>query len=235
MPSHVAETSSTPLDRHQQLRIVRTRLTEAQDGPQHVEYRVYNWRRLSSGRVVRGDASALSDVLCIAAVSLAGWRLHSVLGASQRWDRRRWVSLTRSSGPPLIDPVMGPSSSYTCSVAPVPQDPQRPIPSVFDLELDRGTPADLAESVVPLPDLGLQLSTTRGLSLPHPGRFSSAEHRWLVPLSKSHTFIPLPDISTVIINEGLRRWNVRYYLAVVKRRGGGVVVALNVSPHLSGS
>ncbi|KAI9636889.1 uncharacterized protein MKK02DRAFT_45598 [Dioszegia hungarica] len=85
----------------------------------------------------------------------------------------------------------------------------------------------LYKSVVPLPHLGLQLSTTRGLSLPHPGRPLSGYRRWLVPLSTSHTFIPLSDISTVIVNEGLRRWNVRYYLAVVKRRGGGVVVALD--------
>ncbi|GFZ47240.1 hypothetical protein JCM24511_04983 [Saitozyma sp. JCM 24511] len=46
-------------------------------------------------------------------------------------------------------------------------------------------------------------------------------------MSTSHTFIPLNNISTVIINEGLSRWNVRYYLAVVIRRGGGVVVALD--------
>jgi phosphatidylinositol glycan class H protein len=50
-------------------------------------------------------------------------------------------------------------------------------------------------------------------------------------MSTSHTFIPLNNISTVIINEGLSRWNVRYYLAVVIRRGGGVVVALDVGDH----
>jgi hypothetical protein len=50
-------------------------------------------------------------------------------------------------------------------------------------------------------------------------------------MSTSHTFIPLNNISAVIINEGLSRWNVRYYLAVVIRRGGGVVVALDVGGY----
>ena len=66
------------------------------------------------------------------------------------------------------------------------------------------------------------MSTTRGLSIP------IRSNRMLLPLSTSHTFIPLSEISTVIINEGLRRWSVRYYLAVVYKRGQGVLVALDV-------
>lgn len=81
----------------------------------------------------------------------------------------------------------------------------------------------LPESITPLPSLGLQLSTTRGLSFPHPSS------RLLIPLSTSHTFVPLSEISTVVINEGLRRWSVRYYLAVVRKRGEGVLVAFDVN------
>jgi len=33
----------------------------------------------------------------------------------------------------------------------------------------------------------------------------------------------------VVINEGLRRWSVRYYLAVVRKRGEGVLVAFDVN------
>ena len=77
------------------------------------------------------------------------------------------------------------------------------------------------ESVTPLPGLGIQLSSTRGLQIP----FCSTR----LPISTSHTFIPLSDISTIIINEGLTRWSVKHYLAVVKSGGQGVVVALDVS------
>lgn len=52
-------------------------------------------------------------------------------------------------------------------------------------------------------------------------------------LSTSHTFIPLQDISTVIINEGLTRWNVRYYLGIVRTGGKGVDVAYDVSRAIS--
>lgn len=89
------------------------------------------------------------------------------------------------------------------------------------------------ESVIPLPGLGIQLSTTCGFSIARPwssisiskGPFSLI----LVPINTSHTFIPLNEISTVVINEGLSRWNVHFYLAVIKKRGEGVVVAYDVS------
>ena len=58
--------------------------------------------------------------------------------------------------------------------------------------------------------------------------------RLLLPLSTSRTFIPLEDISTVIINEGLTRWNVRYYLGIVSKGGRGVDVAYDVSPGSDG-
>lgn len=94
----------------------------------------------------------------------------------------------------------------------------------------RGT--NEAESVVPLPSLGLQISTTRGVSIPHPLLLLGSKSpgaRWLIPLGTSRRFIPLSTISTIIINERLTRWSVRYYLAVVLRGGEGVVVLLEVS------
>lgn len=72
-----------------------------------------------------------------------------------------------------------------------------------------------AETVTPIPNLGLQLSTASGLSL--------FGHELQVAHSKR--FVALSNISTVVINEGLVRWGVRYYLAVV---GQGVVVAFEV-------
>ena len=108
---------------------------------------------------------------------------------------------------------------------------------------------------MPLPHLGVQLSTTRGLSLPlrlpfrlRPPHRQPAQPigdakleppihptggRFYVALSTSHTFIPLQDISTVIINEGLTRWNVRYYLGIVRTGGKGVDVAYDVSRAIS--
>lgn len=48
-------------------------------------------------------------------------------------------------------------------------------------------------------------------------------------MSTTKTFIPLEDISTVVINEGLTKWSVRYYLSVIRKNGAGVVVAFDVS------
>ena len=57
------------------------------------------------------------------------------------------------------------------------------------------------ESVVVLPPYGIQLETHRGLPS--------------LPFFVSRRFIPLTEVKDVIINEGLRRWDVRYYLAVL--------------------
>ena len=48
-------------------------------------------------------------------------------------------------------------------------------------------------------------------------------------ISESRTFIPLEAISTVVINEGLTRWSIRYYLAIIKRGGAGLVDTFDVS------
>lgn len=60
------------------------------------------------------------------------------------------------------------------------------------------------ETVIIIPPHGIQLETHRGL--PYWPRFVSRR------------FIPLTNLQDVIINEALRGWNVRYYLAVVKGR-----------------
>ncbi|GMK56029.1 hypothetical protein CspeluHIS016_0210850 [Cutaneotrichosporon spelunceum] len=73
------------------------------------------------------------------------------------------------------------------------------------------------QSVTPLAGLGIQLATARGFGVG--------------PKSTERKFVPLDDISTVIIHEGLRRWNVRYYLGVVKKRGDIVVAFDAVHPH----
>ncbi|KAI9446514.1 GPI-GlcNAc transferase complex, PIG-H component-domain-containing protein [Lactarius indigo] len=59
----------------------------------------------------------------------------------------------------------------------------------------------LWESVLVLPSYGIQLETHRGLPS--------------LPLFVSRKFIPLSEVKDVLINEGLRRWDVRYYLAVL--------------------
>jgi len=65
----------------------------------------------------------------------------------------------------------------------------------------------LWESVLVLPSYGIQLETHRGLPS--------------LPLFVSRRFIPLAEVRDVLINEGLRRWDVRYYLAILysPRRG----------------
>jgi hypothetical protein len=65
------------------------------------------------------------------------------------------------------------------------------------------TPPAYSESVIAFPPHGIQLETHRGL----PSR----------PLTTSRRFIPLTMLEDFIINEGLRRWNVRFYLAAMLR------------------
>jgi len=64
------------------------------------------------------------------------------------------------------------------------------------------------ESVLAIPPWGVQLETHRGVLLP--------SGRALVR-SVTRRFIPLDATVDVIINEGLRGWNIRYYLAVLQR------------------
>ncbi|KAJ3478154.1 hypothetical protein NLI96_g9956 [Meripilus lineatus] len=65
----------------------------------------------------------------------------------------------------------------------------------------------LWESVITIPNLGIQLETHRGLPS--------------LPLFTSRHFIPLAFLHDFIINEGLRGWNVRYYLAALTKSQTG--------------
>ncbi|KIO04160.1 hypothetical protein M404DRAFT_998944 [Pisolithus tinctorius Marx 270] len=68
----------------------------------------------------------------------------------------------------------------------------------------------LYESVLVFPTLGIQLETHRG-------------HPWLGSLSVSRQFIHVSCLEDFVIHEGLRRWNVRYFLAAIKRSSNSPV------------
>lgn len=68
----------------------------------------------------------------------------------------------------------------------------------------------LYESVLVFPTLGIQLETHRG----HPS---------LQPLLVSRRFIHVGCLENVVIHEGLHRWNVRYFLAAIKRSNNGTL------------
>jgi len=67
----------------------------------------------------------------------------------------------------------------------------------------------LWESVVVFPHLGIQLETHRGLPR--------------LALFTSRRFIPLSTLQDFIINEGIRRWSVRYYAVAIQRSPSGIV------------
>lgn len=63
------------------------------------------------------------------------------------------------------------------------------------------------ESVIALPQCGIQLETHRGLPS--------------IPLFVQRRFIPVTYMKDILINEALRRWNVRYHLIVLVHRPDG--------------
>lgn len=79
----------------------------------------------------------------------------------------------------------------------------------------------LYESLIVLSPHGIQLETHWGISS--------------ITCFTTRRFIPLVSIKDCVINEGLMRWNVRHYLAVVKQDGLGqlsVAVAFqHILPH----
>ncbi len=78
------------------------------------------------------------------------------------------------------------------------------------------------ESVILLPPHGIQLESHRGIVGTR-------------PLFSKRRFIPATSIQDVIINEGLRGWNVLYYLVVVKHTNESncaLEVAYEVQPHV---
>ena len=74
------------------------------------------------------------------------------------------------------------------------------------------------ESLLVFPTLGIQLETHRG-------------HPLLPALSTSHHFIPLSALEDVIIHEGFQRWDVRYYMAALKRTRGPLPSAAADATH----
>lgn len=82
-----------------------------------------------------------------------------------------------------------------------------------------GTLIRLSESVIVLPPHGIQLETHRG---PFPSH----------PTFSIKRFIPASKLSEVVINEGLRGWNVLFYLVAMwhtKSRGTVLEVAYQVN------
>ena len=75
-----------------------------------------------------------------------------------------------------------------------------------------------------LPLYGIQLETHRGLKPP----FLPA-----LRLTASRRFIPLTSVRDVVINEGLHRWDVRYYICIIRDIGSEVTleVAFEVRFH----
>ncbi|EPQ58195.1 hypothetical protein GLOTRDRAFT_72347 [Gloeophyllum trabeum ATCC 11539] len=65
----------------------------------------------------------------------------------------------------------------------------------------------LWESVISIPPHGIQLETHKG----YPS----------MPLYAVRRFIPSGSLKDFIINEGLQRWNVRYYLSAIRRTSCG--------------
>ncbi|KAI8998477.1 hypothetical protein BD414DRAFT_475183 [Trametes punicea] len=65
------------------------------------------------------------------------------------------------------------------------------------------------ESVVILPSLGLQFETHRGFAG--------------LSLFSARKFVPWSSLEDFLINEGLRGWNVRYYLVAIHRTQQGTL------------
>ncbi|TDL27385.1 hypothetical protein BD410DRAFT_714188 [Rickenella mellea] len=81
----------------------------------------------------------------------------------------------------------------------------------------------LTESVIAVYPHGVQFETQRGLPM--------------LPLFASKKFIPMKDIQDIIINEGLRRWDVKFYLALLVHPLDGEsqlhIAYENILPHFS--
>ncbi|KAJ7710028.1 hypothetical protein B0H17DRAFT_915938 [Mycena rosella] len=82
----------------------------------------------------------------------------------------------------------------------------------------------LFESVIVIPSQGIQLETHRGLP-------------WFPPLMVTRRFIPFASLQDFVIHEGLRGWNVRYYIAAIRlSRSGDFKLHIayeNISPHFA--
>ncbi|WWC63793.1 uncharacterized protein I303_106398 [Kwoniella dejecticola CBS 10117] len=186
------ENISTPLSSH------RLPLTDGAAGS-NVEYRVYNYRVSQNGRMKRGDGWSMSDMGITLSLVWMFWSYRLWNKAKGLYEHASEVRNGWSTEQVVLLAWLTSCilfTRYKCNTV-------------------------LYESVTPLPGLGIQLASSRGISLPWA---YSPHRRLLLPLTTSYTFIPLADISTVILNQALHRFSVRYYLGVVKKDGRGVVV-----------
>jgi phosphatidylinositol glycan class H protein len=77
----------------------------------------------------------------------------------------------------------------------------------------------LFESVIVIPPHGIQLETHRGFP---PSRV----------LFVSRRFIPMFALQDFVINEGLRRWDVRYYLTAIQKTKPNTIVLEVAYEHI---
>ncbi|WRT69292.1 uncharacterized protein IL334_006276 [Kwoniella shivajii] len=204
--SQPTRTITRPLVNHPQLEIISTPVTiglvdnetNSSDTLLQVEYRVYNYKQLDGGRIIRGDGWNLLTILVFIGLTWTAWSRAQWNGALA-WQ---WSEQTVTAFLWIISPVI--FLKHKCN-------------------------AVLYETVIPLPSLGIQLSVTKGVSIPSLLCPFTSSRRCLIPLSTSYTFIPLSDISTVILNQALTRFTVRYYLGIVKKRGEGIVLAFHAT------
>ncbi|WVR08841.1 hypothetical protein IAU60_005899 [Kwoniella sp. DSM 27419] len=195
----------SPLADHPQLDIIQTRSQHGHSGYTQTEYRVYNYQRLASGKIKRGDGwSAMAITQQVIGIG------SQIVQADVPHVLACWSNLRRADS---VTKEILLLTSLLC----------------LGVVLYTRTRVVLYESVTSLPSLGLQVSTTRGVSLPclrrrqHTGR-----ERHLFPLSTSTTFIPLSDLSTVVAAQGLQS-GVAYYMAVITRGQQGRVIAFSTT------
>jgi len=81
----------------------------------------------------------------------------------------------------------------------------------------------LEESILAIRLVGLQLSTTRGISFAVPiflrpllPSFLAKAPALSIPITTSHLFLPLSSISDIVVNEGIFGWTIIYYLVVIQ-------------------
>ncbi|WVO15496.1 hypothetical protein L204_103154 [Cryptococcus depauperatus] len=195
------QSTTTLLPKHSQLRLLTTYITHEPDGPKYTEYRVYNYRHLASGNIKRGDGWGLVELL-VAAV---------LLGLAYKW--KVWDVLREMTRGQVCFLDVGHIKLVVYNAL-----------LLWSLWIRCNTV--LYESVIPIPNMGIQLSTTRGIPIPFTNH--TAKHSCTgVPLSTSRVFIPFSEISTIILHQGLTRFRVQYYLAIVRKRGERISVALD--------
>nr|XP_019010058.1 uncharacterized protein I206_05620 [Kwoniella pini CBS 10737]OCF48839.1 hypothetical protein I206_05620 [Kwoniella pini CBS 10737] len=194
-----------PQTNHPNLEIITTPLNSLNSRlndsttAQHVEFRVYNESNVNKGQRQRYDGRSLIDLLVISALMWSAWsyQLWDVVKGFPAHYRSGWNVELTLLLAWIASCVLG--VRYICNTI-------------------------LYESLTPLPGLGVQIALTRGVRFPWP---LTTNRNFLLPISTSYSFVPLSEISTVILNQALHGFSVRYYLSIVKKDGQGVIVGFN--------